>query len=69
MRPQSRVNKRYIERNKEKVKEQRKRYYQLKKEYFAEKQRIRNIQKREGAYRWFNKIVTGYLPYDQGNKK
>jgi len=69
MRPQSRTNKRYIERNKEKVKKQRAEYYQLKKEYFKEKRRLRNIKIREGAYKWYNKVVTGYLPYEQGRKK
>ena len=69
MNAQSRANKRYIEKNREAVLKGQREYYQKNKEKAANYQRERNKIKREATYKWFNKIVTGYLPYEQGRKK
>ena len=69
MSAQAKANKTYVERNREKINRLQRKYYQLTKEKQAEQQRIRNIKKREGAYKWYNKIVTGYLNYEQGRRK
>jgi len=68
MTSQAKANKRYYNHNKEKIKERSREYYQRNKEKQKEQTRLRNIQKKEGAYKWFYKVVTAYLPYEQGKK-
>ena len=63
------TQRRYIRNNKEAVKKRSREYYQRTKERQKKIFQTRYIQTRDGAYRWFNKIVTGYLPYEQGDKK
>lgn len=68
MNAQGRANKKYREKHKEAYLEKYREYYQKNKEKMKKQRRERYIKIREATYKWFNKTVTGYLPYEQGRK-